>query len=327
MPLAPSPGSPSCYVIGDVHGCATELRLLLELLPLTDECTILFVGDYIDRGPHSREVIETILDLRRRHRVITLEGNHEDLLQHFLAQPESLAGGMFIYNGGSSTLASYADEFGNYTIPEEHLSFLRTLQLQHETPEYYFVHAGVPEKPLEQITPSEHIEDILWSRTMTDSRYQWSKLIVHGHTPVLAPEISIQRINVDTGCVFGGALTAIELPSQRLFSMPRQTREPPRHLRDIRSRRQAIRFQGSIPVTIEVYRRPLHFLTVNYSEMGMLLRCLPGAHTKLRPRQAVRGSIGAHGPWRVEFVGEVVRCESNDNGTFYAVRIVSSSCD
>jgi serine/threonine protein phosphatase 1 len=314
------------FVVGDIHGCALELELLLRKLPLTDDSTIVFVGDYIDRGPDSRLVVETLLELRQKHRIVTLMGNHEGMLHDFLDSPASLGGGMFVYNGGSSTLASYADQLGEYHIPEEHVAFFRGLELYWETPEYFFVHAGVPQIPLEELDPEERREELLWIRDMSESFYAWSKVIVHGHCQVGEPEIAANHINIDTGCVYDGRLSAIELRSREVYGVPRQQREPPRYLRDIRSKRRAIRFEGAIPVQIDRPEIPLHFLTVNYSEIGMYLRALStyGA-VGLRVGESVTGFIGVHGPWRVRFWGEVVRRDEGPEGAYYAVHIRAST--
>ena len=322
----PPGGEGPLFVVGDVHGCALELKLLLEQLPLTADSTIVFVGDYIDRGPSSREVIDTLLDLRRRHSVIPLLGNHEAMLSDFLESPHSLGGGMFVYNGGSSTLASYADQLGEYRIPEEHLAFFRELRLFYQTLEYFFVHAGVPEIPLEELDPEERRDELLWTRDMSESVFSWSKLIVHGHCQQAEPEIEANHINIDTGCVYDGRLSAIELHSREIFDVQRQQREQPRYLRDIRSRRRAIRFEGSIPVQIDRPEIPLHFLTVNYSEIGMYLRSLSTYGTvDLQVGESVSGFIGVHGPWRVRFWGEVVRRDTSPDGAYYAVHIKAST--
>jgi serine/threonine protein phosphatase 1 len=309
-------------VIGDVHGCAAELEMLLAELPLTSDATVVFLGDYIDRGNRSRQVIEAILALRQRHHVVALLGNHEAMFLDFWTNPRSEDGGMFIYNGGGSTLASYADAFGRYTIPEEHLAFLRSLPPWHETPEAICVHAGLPQVPLDQLDPVRDREDILWSRCMQATAYRWSKVVVHGHDPVTQVDFRPHAINVDTGCVFGRSLSAVELPSGRTFSVPLQSSEPPQYLRDIRSSRQAVRFEGSLPVTVYADGCRIHFLTVNYSEIGMLLRCLSlNTPVRFQAGESVSGTIGAR-PWHVRFAGQIVRADEQEDGVYYAVKIV-----
>ena len=114
--MAP-PSPKKIFAIGDVHGCASELRMLLNKLPLTEESVVVFLGDYVDRGPNSKQVIETVLELKEQCQVVALKGNHEALFLSFLQDPSSEAAGMFIYNGGSATLHSYATPEGEYRIP------------------------------------------------------------------------------------------------------------------------------------------------------------------------------------------------------------------
>ena len=147
-----APSSPTkIFAIGDVHGCASELRMLLNKLPLTPDCVVVFLGDYVDRGPQSKQVIDTALELQQQCKVIALKGNHEALFLSFLRDPSSEAAGMFIYNGGSATLHSYATPEGEYRIPRSHRDFLENLELYYETDEFFFVHAGIPRIPMAQI--------------------------------------------------------------------------------------------------------------------------------------------------------------------------------
>ncbi|MCJ8277615.1 MAG: serine/threonine protein phosphatase, partial [Bdellovibrionales bacterium] len=93
------------FAIGDIHGCAEELNKLISLLPLNSEDTLVFLGDYIDRGPNSKKVVDIILDLKKNYNVICLKGNHEAMINEFIDDPSSPQAGLFIMNGGSSTLA------------------------------------------------------------------------------------------------------------------------------------------------------------------------------------------------------------------------------
>jgi serine/threonine protein phosphatase 1 len=323
--VAPPPGDGPLFVVGDVHGCSVELGLLLDQLPLTRASTVVFVGDYLDRGDGSRQVVETILRLRERCAVVPLLGNHEAMFLDFYRDPRSLAGGMFIYNGGSTTLASYANELGEYDIPEAHLEFIRQLPLTYETRDHLFVHAGLPERPLAELAPEEWRDEMLWTRAMGDSTYRWEKVVVHGHCHVASPVVADNHVNVDTGCVYGGSLSALELRTGKVYSVTRRQPEAPRHLRDIRSRRRAIRFEGSIPVCIDVAGQLLHFLTVNYSEIGMYLRALV-SHTEvsLAVGDQVTGYVGVPGPWLVRFWGIVVRSDEGPGGSFYAIEITAA---
>ncbi len=204
------------FAIGDIHGCLFALEALLESLPINwGRDYLIFLGDYIDRGPDSRRVLELIMDLKKDfpERVFPLKGNHEWMFERFLS---GLDVEIFLYNGGSSTLKNYFEE-GKLNIPEEHKNFIKELPLFLETKHYFFVHAGInPNKPLEEQTE----EDLLWIR---QSFYfyegKFPKKVIFGHTPF--PEVLHleDRIGIDTGCVYGGKLTALELPEERIYQI------------------------------------------------------------------------------------------------------------
>ncbi len=318
-------GQGKLFAIGDVHGCAAELRSLLEKLPLTSDSTIVFVGDYIDRGAHSKEVIETIFDLADAYPVVTLMGNHEGMLLDFIADPHSEDAGMFIYHGGSATLASYADDDGKFSIPEAHLAFFEGLPLSYQTDEFFFVHAGVPNIPLESLNLERHGRQMLWLRKpFRESTYTWSRKIVHGHSPVKKVEMCRNRINIDTGCVHNRRLTAIQLPEGTVYTAKRQP-EPLRvHLRDKSSRRMAVRFKGAVPVYVRRSQETHAFETVDYSEFGMYMR---DTSQKDKPLFAagdiVVGDIGSRTEERVAFEGEIVRVGDEPEGSSYAMKMFS----
>lgn len=313
------------YAIGDVHGCAYELRTLLNKLPLTPETTVVFLGDYIDRGEHSKDVVDTILELQKQCRVVCLMGNHEAMFLNFLDNPGSEQGALFIVNNGSATLASYADDNGNYTFPDEHLRFFRGLKLFYEDEHHFFVHAGVPEVPLSQLDVVLHRKKMLWTRgAFLKSKYDWGKIIVHGHTPVPKVEIRRNRINVDTGCVFMRSLSAVALPGQQVFSTPRQRIVKPIYLADTASRRVAIRFQGALPVLVKRRGQSYQFETLDYSEVGLYMRELQsGAAPRLKEAEAIHGRIGRDPSASVLFRGQVVRVHSSVQGIHYAVKVDS----
>ncbi len=209
-------GTNKIFAIGDIHGCLESLEKLLDILPVNwGKDLVIFLGDYIDRGPSPRGVIEKILELKKlyRDKVITLKGNHEWMFERFL---KGIDTDIFLYNGGGATLKSYYKN-GYLEIPEEHLRFLKELRLYYETEDYIFVHAGLrPGKKVEE----QDEEDLLWIR---DSFYLYEgkfyKTVVFGHTPFPAPLILEDRIGIDTGCVYGGALTAIELPERKTYQI------------------------------------------------------------------------------------------------------------
>ncbi len=209
------------FAIGDIHGCAEALEALLKRLPMAwEEDLLIFLGDYIDRGPESRRVVEIVMDLTRRYpgKVIALSGNHEWMFKRYLKgiEPE-----VFLFNGGESTLRDYF-EGGKLSVPAEHLAFLESLPLYYETEDYIFVHAGIrPGVPLEE----QSEEDFLWIR---EGFYYYPgtfpKKIIFGHTPFPEPLVLSDRLGIDTGCVYGGKLTAVELPAEKFYqvSCPRR---------------------------------------------------------------------------------------------------------
>ena len=314
----------SVFAIGDVHGCADELEELLGMLPLDDNSTVIMLGDYIDRGPYSRRVLEILMEAKTKHRMVTLSGNHEEMLREFLdgSNPQRVA--RFILNGGSSTLADFANDQGEWVIPKGHVTFLEELQLWHETDDHFFVHAGVPDMALKELDPVRDRDEVLWiRRAFIGNPRKWEKRIVHGHTPVNAVEVSASRINVDTACAYGGFLTAIELPSHRIYSVPRKTGLRPAFLREKGSRRAAVRFLGSVPVVVHHPRLgELRFETLNYSEIGMLLVSFEENDRMkqiLDSGDSVSGTVGDG--WTVPFQGKCVHARKHPDGWQYGLAV------
>ena len=313
----------SLFVIGDVHGCAQELKTLLNKLPLIPSSTVVMVGDYIDRGPDSRGVIETILKLKKYCNVVALTGNHEAMLQEFLVDPTSHAAGMFIYNGGGATLASYSKGDGTYQIPEEHLRFFDELKLCFQTPEFFFVHAGVPDVPLAQINEDEDRDEMLWvRRTFHNSTFSWEKLIVHGHSPVPEVFFGERRINVDTGCVFKQHLTALELPSRQVYSVAKSQEARHVHLRDLSSNRIATRYKGAVPVYVHIGQETVEFETIDYNEFGMLMReIVERPDEVMAVNDLISGHIGSNDATLVAFRARVIRTQQHELGRSFAIRL------
>ncbi len=201
--------------IGDIHGCREHLEGLLARVDPGPVDRLVFLGDYVDRGPDARGVIEYLLKLRERFpRTVFLKGNHEAMFLDYLTGRNQM---IFLYNGGDSTLESYR-ESGGHRIPLTHLHFLRELQLFHETERFIFVHAGLrPGLPLQQQTE----EDLLWIRDdFLRSDYDWGKTVVFGHTPRSEPLLAANRIGVDTGAVYGRTLTCCAVEERRFWHWP-----------------------------------------------------------------------------------------------------------
>ena len=207
--------------IGDIHGCNRKLKQLLDRIKVDPHADILvFIGDYIDRGPEVRGVIDTLRDLKEACRnVICLRGNHEDMFLNYYLEGRDEE--LFLYNSGMSTLYSYgisiAEARKGTGFPESHLRFLTSLPLSYETDEYFFVHAGLrPGLPRSAQSP----DDLLWiRREFIDSEYDFGKTVVFGHTSLYEPLIEKNKIGIDTGTVYGGCLTCIELPSRKIYQV------------------------------------------------------------------------------------------------------------
>ncbi len=197
------------FAVGDIHGCDLQLQELMKKLEIDyHEDTLVFVGDYIDRGDGSYNVVDYLAKLRKQHdNIVFLKGNHEEMLFNYLSGQDEIT---FLFNGGDKTLKQYTDENGDLAIPQDHLDFFNCLQLYYETDDYIFVHAGLRDGvPLEQQKP----DDLLWIRkSFINSDYDFGKTVIFGHTPF--PEIMIQdnKIGIDTGAVYGYMLTCVELP-------------------------------------------------------------------------------------------------------------------
>lgn len=197
------------FAVGDIHGCLRPLEDLLDKLPIDwEEDYLVFLGDYIDRGPDSRLVLETIMALKEAHpeRVICLLGNHEWMLLRYLRGYDQE---LYLLNGGDVTLAQFLRD-GIVEVPPKHISFLRSLLPYWETERYIFVHAGLrPGIPLTK----QRLEDLLFIRgEFIHSDYDWGKMVIFAHTPFSRPLVAPNKIGIDTGCVYGGELTALVLP-------------------------------------------------------------------------------------------------------------------
>ncbi len=219
------------YAVGDIHGRADLLeRLLFDLKRdvadggFQGRPILVFLGDYIDRGFQSKDVLDVLLsDQVSGFETYFLKGNHESAMMQFLDDPA--IGPRWAEYGGVETLVSYgvqpprtrtnleewqrASEELNAAMPDGHRHFLRNLDLSVRIGDYVFVHAGVrPGVPLEAQTE----RDMLWIREeFLEDRRPFGAVIVHGHTPTTAPFKDSRRIGVDTGAYLSGRLTAARL--------------------------------------------------------------------------------------------------------------------
>lgn len=209
--------------IGDVHGCARSLDALLEALAPEADDHLVFVGDYVDRGPDSKGVIDCLLELRETHRCTFLRGNHEALMLDYLDRGEFE---LWRMNGGIETLESYRTEAGQIEIPESHIRFLRKTELYYDTDDFFFVHAGL--RPNLSVAENVRLADehtFLWERShLNGDGLAWEKTVVCGHTPHSDPIAEDKLILIDTGCVYYhhpkmGKLTAVRLPEREFVSV------------------------------------------------------------------------------------------------------------
>jgi serine/threonine protein phosphatase 1 len=217
------------YAIGDIHGMRDELVRLLSRMPLTKGDRLLFIGDYVDRGPNPKGVVDELLALQKSYDCIFLMGNHEAMFLSFLGWegPSYFGSEAFLHNGGETTLQSYgyfnSDE--DFRLEPAHDEFYKNLQLWHLEGEYAFVHAGLAKSSLGLSDPKyalsrESARDLLWQRETADLPHSLGVTVVYGHTPL--PDFGVRwnlpySIGIDTGAVYGGPLTAIRLPDETIF--------------------------------------------------------------------------------------------------------------
>jgi len=206
------------FVVGDIHGCLEKLVTLMDKLPIDyNQDQLIFIGDYIDRGPSSFDVVRYLIELKKlKPDTVFLKGNHEDMLQNYLDGSDRFT---YQLNGGQQTLDEYlnrSDKKDAFPIPSEHLEFFNSLKLYYQTDDFIFVHAGLREKvPLE----SQDRMDLLWIRDeFIHSKFDFGKRVIFGHTPFKEPMLQPNKIGIDTGAVYGNLLTCVQLPEIEFFS-------------------------------------------------------------------------------------------------------------
>ncbi len=212
--------SKSIIAIGDIHGCVQSLHALWKKLEPYIDYTHVFVGDYIDRGPDSKGVVDFLLEVQNERESIFLKGNHELMLLNSLATGNS---NNWMLNGGQTTLNSYNVK-NIFELPDDHLDFFLNLKVYYETDDYFFVHAGAPAgQTLEESKKDESMEDyfLLGREHLNAFETPWEKTVVFGHTPSAHPIRKQNMIGIDTGCVFKkkglGKLTAVVLPETKFI--------------------------------------------------------------------------------------------------------------
>ncbi|TJX14584.1 serine/threonine protein phosphatase [Tissierella creatinini] len=207
------------FVIGDIHGCYEDLQELLgKIKPDLRKDKIIFLGDYIDRGKDSYSVIKLLKGLQEKHgknHIVLLRGNHEQMAI------DNIEGGYYrSFNGFDTTVRDF--KRNNESIAD-YLDFFQSLPLYHEDEDFIYVHGGIkPGVSIDQQSES----DLLWIREeFYDSKTSFEKPVIFGHTPThhltgaWVPFIKEDRVGIDTGCVYGGHLTAIEIRSGQIVDI------------------------------------------------------------------------------------------------------------
>ena len=217
------------YAIGDIHGMRDDLVRLLSRMPLQKGDRLVFIGDYVDRGPNPKGVVDELIGLTKSYDCLFLMGNHEAMFLSFLGWegPSYFGAEAFLHNGGETTLASYGyfNSEREFQMPPEHEAFFKNLQLWHLEGEYAFVHAGLSKASLalsdaKYALSRESARDILWQRETADLPHSLGVTVIYGHTPL--PDFGVRwnlpySIGIDTGAVYGGPFTAIRLPDETIF--------------------------------------------------------------------------------------------------------------
>jgi len=224
------------YAVGDIHGRADLLKEVFTLIEADLACSPvrraieIYLGDYIDRGPHSGSTLDLLIERGRLREAVFLKGNHEAYFLEVLGDPTKLAG--WKQFGGLQTLMSYGIQPSlnpdaaeqvelvrklTQAVPAGHLDFLRSLKPTFVCGDFFFVHAGVrPGIPLKEQQES----DLLWIRDeFLDSKKNFGKFIIHGHTPVREPDFRSNRANIDTGAYATGNLTLLRIQESSMLAL------------------------------------------------------------------------------------------------------------
>ncbi len=215
------------YIIGDIHGQIFKLLKLMTMIEekISDNDTIIFLGDYIDRGKDSYSVIEYLSGLSEKYKISFLKGNHEDMFikYYYIGKGYDL----YIRNGGMATIKSYEKAIGKMKLPEKHKKFFSSLKLFYEGDDFIAVHAGL--RPYAGKPARQKPEDLLWIREdffLAD--YSWDKTIIFGHTPT--PFLNNSKriyfdkkrniIGIDTGAMYeDGSLACLRWPDKKIFQV------------------------------------------------------------------------------------------------------------
>lgn len=210
--------------IGDIHGCGKTLQKLLEKLKPYEDRTMVFMGDYIDRGPNSKLAIDLAIEMGQKQECIYLRGNHEVMM---IDAFKNNYAGHWTRNGGLQTMISLGIKNIQAEMPEPYNDFIYNSVYYYDTPDFFFIHGGIPPMiTIEDFIHSNEIESGLWERShLHASKVNWEKPVVFGHSPLEEPILDEMIIGTDTGCVFHnmpklGKLSAVLLPERKIIQQP-----------------------------------------------------------------------------------------------------------
>lgn len=219
------------FIVGDIHACPKELETLLTALGLQSEDRLVFLGDYIDRGLDARAVVDLLLGMKADAvcQLTFLKGNHEDMFLDFLGLPGN-HGEAFLVNGGVPTLGSYGllrssvGQDAAAQLPPEHLQFYCSLETMFIDDETVCVHAGL--NPTRSF-PEQTDEERLWIRQEFIARpHSFPYTVVFGHTPQREVLFDLPyKVGIDTGLVYGGKLSCLEITERKLFQIAKGSRQ------------------------------------------------------------------------------------------------------
>ena len=205
--------------IGDIHGHAKALAALIRLIKLQPSDSLVTLGDYVDRGPDSRGVLDQLLALEGQCNLIPLMGNHEEMMLGANGGHDDF--GFWMQFGGDAALDSYGPGRNMNLVSWEHRAFLKRLRLYYESDHHFFLHANYfPNRPF----PEQDTQTVLWQPLDTNDlpgRHYSGKTAIVGHTPQQDGEILDldHLVCIDTGCGHGGLLTALDVNSGRIWQV------------------------------------------------------------------------------------------------------------
>ncbi|MBT7959369.1 MAG: serine/threonine protein phosphatase [Akkermansiaceae bacterium] len=205
-------------VIGDIHGCLSALKALIKFVSPNEDDTIVTVGDYIDRGPDSKGVIDFLTKYRKSNNLITLKGNHEQMMENALDSEQEHY--FWLVNGGDATLDSFRPK-GLSSIDDAYWDFMADCPLYHETENHIIAHAGLdPELPLNE----QPEEALLWKRIFDTRPHVSGKTLICGHTSQRNgdPLVLEHAVCIDTYPTGSGWLTCLDIDTGTYWQANRQ---------------------------------------------------------------------------------------------------------